>query len=110
MLRKFARKNDLCLFVVVHPTKMRKEKDSNKYPVPTMYDISGSAHWYNKADNGIVVYRDFDTNQTSVYIKKVKFRNYGRLGQINYRFDEASGNYIELSTAESTCREWFGGE
>ena len=25
---------------------------------PTMYDISGSAHFINKADNGVVVHRN----------------------------------------------------
>jgi twinkle protein len=95
-LRKFARKNELCLFVVVHPTKMHKEKDSTNYPVPTLYDCQGSSHWYNKADNGIVVYRNFEPDSTDVYVKKVKFRNYGELGMVSFNFDVKTGCYVEI--------------
>lgn len=109
-LRKFARKNNLCLWIVVHPTKMQRKKDTDAYPVPSMYDISGSSHWYNKADNGIVVYRDFDKNITEVYIKKVKYRHYGKLGVLKYSYDTRSGNFIEIDEKESEQTDWFGKE
>lgn len=99
-LRKFARKNGICLFVVAHPTKMYRQKDSDKYPVPTLYDISGSANWYNKTDNGIIVYRDFDFNLVQVYVKKVKYRNYGMIGHVNYTFDVDSGSYVEIPESD----------
>jgi hypothetical protein len=101
-LRKFARKNNLCIFIVVHPTKMYREKGSQVYPVPTLYDVSGSAHWYNKADNGLVIYRNFETKKesTDVYVKKVKFRNYGELGMVKFHFDKGSSNYEEFTEQE----------
>lgn len=94
-LRKFARKNNLCLFIVVHPTKLYKEKGTETYSVPTLYDVSGSAHWYNKADNGIVVYRDFINDVTEVFVKKVKFKNYGEIGGVSFKYQKDSGNYVE---------------
>ncbi|MGH8580609.1 MAG: toprim domain-containing protein, partial [Gammaproteobacteria bacterium] len=51
-IRTFARAHAVHVFVVSHPTKLVKHK-SGHYPVPTPYDISGSAHWRNKADNCI---------------------------------------------------------
>jgi twinkle protein len=97
-LRKFARKNKLCLFIVVHPTKMYKDKSETKYPVPTLYDIQGSANWHNKADNGIVVYRNFETGfeSTDVYAKKVKFRNYGEIGMVSFKYNKFTGCYEEI--------------
>jgi twinkle protein len=43
------------LFLVAHPTKIQKRKDTGKYEVPTLYSISGSAHFFNKTYNGICV-------------------------------------------------------
>jgi twinkle protein len=94
-LRKFARKNNICIFVVVHPRIMHREKGGPVSPVPTPYDIAGSANWYNKADNLLIVYRDFEADKTTVYIKKVKFRNYGELGEVDFWFDKKSGRYSE---------------
>lgn len=96
-LRKFARKNEICLFVVVHPTKMYKDKNTEDYPVPTLYDISGSANWYNKTDNGIIVYRNFAEGKesTDVYIKKIKYRNYGQLGMVRFNYLKDKGTYEE---------------
>src|SRR5690606_41025002 len=44
-------------WVVAHPKILQKKPDAAEYPVPTPYDVSGSAHWRNKADNCITVYR-----------------------------------------------------
>jgi hypothetical protein len=100
-LRKFARKNNICLFVIVHPTKMYRKPGQATYPVPTLYDISGSANWYNKSDNGIVVYRNFDNGIIDVYVKKVKFRSYGEIGKVEFQYVKSSGNFKEVTDAES---------
>lgn len=95
-MRKFARKFNIAIFLVVHPTKMHHYKDSETYPIPTLYDCSGSANFYNKADNGISVYRDFDNNITTIYVQKVKYRNYGELGESSFRFVGQCGGYEEI--------------
>jgi hypothetical protein len=94
-LRKFARKYMVCVILVAHPAKMYREKESSQYPVPTLYDISGSANYYNKADNGLVVYRDFNRNLVEVHVKKVKYRNYGHLDTVKFRYDVSTGTYSE---------------
>jgi len=100
-LRKFARKNNICIILVAHPAKMMRNKDSGKYPIPSMYDISGSANFYNKADNGIVVYRNFDENNVEVHIKKVKYKNYGQLGMVKFNYDVNTGLYTEVENEEN---------
>ena len=95
--RMFARKNDLWFGIVAHPTKMRKDPKTGDYPIPNLYDISGSAHWYNKADNGFIVHRDFEAKVTRVILQKVKFKYYGHPGEVEMKYDLASGRYSELT-------------
>ena len=59
-----------------------------------MYDISGSAHFFNKTHNGISVYRDFETNIVDVYVQKVKFSWLGQIGWCSFRFDTLTRQYI----------------
>src|SRR5439155_15869580 len=56
-VRVFARSRGIHVWVVVHPAKLYRDSNG-KYPVPTLYDCSGSANWRNKADNGICLWRD----------------------------------------------------
>lgn len=94
-LANFCEQYNVHCFLVAHPTKMRKQKDNpSKYEVPTLYDISGSANFYNKADNGICVYRDFDTNKSTVIVQKVKFQHWGETGYVEYNYDKYSGRYV----------------
>lgn len=91
----FCEAENVHAFIVVHPTKMRKNKDGMAYEVPTLYDCAGSANWYNKTDNGITIYRNFedDNKMTDVYITKVKFTHWGRTGMSRYFYDTISGRY-----------------
>lgn len=97
-LTAFAREKGLILFIVAHPTKMPKNKKTDKYEVPTLYDISGSSNWYNKAEVGIAVYREFSadferTEYTAVYVQKVKHKHWGRTGYIKFHFDPPSQRF-----------------
>lgn len=98
--RMFARKHEIAFWIVAHPFKMRKDPKTGDYPVPTIYDISGSAHWYNKADNAIVVYRDFAANLTRIIVEKIKFKYYGKKGEVEMKYDPASGRLNEAQTAD----------
>lgn len=68
--KKFAKKHGVFLIVVAHPAKMRPDKDG-KLPIPTLYDISDSAHWNNKADVGIVIHRE--ESHTICRVAKVRY-------------------------------------
>ena len=56
-LQNFAQRHDVLVILMAHPTKLTKNKDGI-YEAPSLYDISGSANFYNKADFGIVVHRN----------------------------------------------------
>lgn len=98
--RMFARKHEIGFWIVAHPFKMKKDPKTGDYPVPTIYDISGSAHWYNKADNAIVVFRDFANNVTRIIVEKIKFKYYGKKGEVDMKYDPPSGRLSEMSNSD----------
>ena len=94
-IRRFARKHDVHIFVIAHPTKLQKGLDG-KYPVPTPYDVSGSAHWRNKADNALSIWRDFEVvGKCEVHVQKIRFREVGKIGTVKFQFDIKTGRYHE---------------
>lgn len=94
---KLARTANAHIWLVVHPTKMYRDKDG-KRAVPTPYDISGSAHWYNKADNIITVHRDqADGSQdVEIHVQKVRFKHIGKQGMATLKWDKVTGRYFEM--------------
>lgn len=95
-LRSFMRSHGVHLWIVAHPTKLEKDKSGN-YPVPTPYDVAGSAHWRNKADNCITIWRDHaaNTDQVEIHVQKVRKKSVGRVGMVTLRYARATGNYFE---------------
>ena len=105
--RRWARERGVHLFIVVHPRKLEKDNKGN-YPVPTAWDLAGSAHWRNKADNILTYWRDFslEDGQAELHIQKVRFAYVGKaaLEPVTLQFhpgaktftaayDAACGNY-----------------
>ena len=101
-IRQFARRHGIHVWVVAHPAKLYRERDTGNYPVPTLYDISGSAHWRNKADNGLCVWRDFANRDTpvEVHVQKVRFRQVGKIGMARLRYEPATATYRDVSPHE----------
>jgi len=95
-IRKFGRDHQCHMVVVAHPTKLRK-LDDGSYPVATPYDISGSAAWFNKADNCISVWRDRSNpgSAVDVHIQKIRFRDVGKIGRLSFRYNEINGRWEE---------------
>ena len=84
-----------CLLVfVVHPRKMNRNPVTGITPRVEMYDINGSADFYNKADYGIIVERDKEVGVTRVYVDKVKFKHLGVGGMASFVYDPVSGRYL----------------
>lgn len=94
-IRTFARANQVHVWVVAHPTKLQKDRQTGVYPVPTPYDVSGSAHWRNKADNCIAIYRDVTDEgaPVQVHVQKIRKKANGRVGMVEFDYDRASGRY-----------------
>ena len=93
--KKLAQKYMVHIIVVAHPAKLQKNKDGT-YPIPSLYDISDSSHWFNKCDIGIIVHREGKT-ETIVKICKVRYWNIiGRPDEIKLTYDDYRGRF-ELS-------------
>jgi twinkle protein len=99
-IRCFARQHQVHVWLVAHPTKLQKGTD-NQYPVPTAYDIAGSAHWRNKADNILSVWRDVaaSDHRVQVHVQKIRFREVGRVGKVELVFDPLTGRFQK-------CQDW----
>lgn len=100
-LRMFARQTGIHIILIAHPRKMNKNING-EYEVPTAYDISGSAHFYNVADNILSVYREMPRDtvdsadlMSTVYVQKVKTKYTGEIGSVNFRFDKKTQRYLE---------------
>lgn len=109
-MKSFARRHGVHVFVIAHPTKLQRDKDGN-YPIPTPYDISGSAHWRNKPDNCITVWRDtqkdeqgHNTYYSEVHVTKVRWKQNGAIGKMALRWNPLNGIYTETALENHTNR------
>lgn len=94
-LIKFAKRLGVHLIIVAHPTKMSRGTDG-KYPEPTLYDISDSAHWYNKAVLGVVVHRE-GKDDTRIKTAKSKYHDIiGQPGSVMMHFCRDDGRFVEV--------------
>ncbi len=90
----FAKKYDVLVFIVAHPTKMYKGSDG-KIEEPTMYNIKGGGEWYDASYHGLLVHRDYDTKTVKAKVLKVKFQNLGENGAESYfKWEPRSGCFI----------------
>ena len=92
-LAMFCEVNKVHLFLVAHPTKISKDKQTGLHEIPNLYSISGSANFYNKTSNGMCVYRNYESHLTDVYIQKVKFKHWGTTGFVSWSWDRSTGRY-----------------
>lgn len=91
--RNFARSHQVHLWWVAHPFKL-KQRENGTYPVPDLYDISGSAHWKNKADMGVTVYREED--HVLIDVQKVRFKHCGQVGAHKMSFNISNNRYEDF--------------
>ena len=94
MITEFAVQHNCLVVLVAHPRKMNRNPVTNTTPRVEMYDINGSADFFNKADYGIVVERDKEVGVTRVYVDKVKFKHLGMGGMVTFAYDPVSGRYL----------------
>ena len=107
-IEMFAKKYDVLVFVVAHPTKMYKDKDG-KMEEPTMYNIKGGGEWYDASYHGILVHRDYEAKTVKAKILKVKFQNLGENGaECHFKWEPRSGCFIPHVNAvnENEAMPW----
>lgn len=90
----FAKKYDVLVIVVAHPTKMYKDKDG-KMEEPTMYNIKGGGEWYDASYHGLLVHRNYEDQTVKVKVLKIKFQNLGENGaECHFKWDPRSGGFV----------------
>lgn len=98
-LRWFARKFDVAIFIVIHPTKMNK-LDNGLYPVCDLYNCKGASEIFDKADMGLTVWRNELEDYAELHVTKIKFRHLGEKGKATFKFNTRNGRYVEIESAE----------
>lgn len=101
MMKRFARRYDVALWVIAHPAK--PQMTGAKLPIPGLYNISGSAHWANKPDYGFVVHRPKknlpddhpERNCIDVIVTKVRMGLPGKEGKVTLNYDWRTSTYHE---------------
>ena len=90
----FAKKFDVLVFIVAHPTKMYKD-GNGKIEEPTMYNIKGGGEWYDASYHGILVHRDYENRTVKAKVLKVKFQNLGENGaEAHFKWEPKSGCFV----------------
>lgn len=90
-LKRFARLYDCAVWLVAHP---RKPQMDGKLRIPTLYDLSGSANFANKADYGIVIHRErMDDTIVTVRVNKVRMGLPGKCGDVVLDWKHATSSY-----------------
>lgn len=68
-VKRFAKRHNVAVWIVAHPTKPQKGVNT----MPSLYDVSDSANWSNKADYGLVYHRkDKTKNEGELAVVKVR--------------------------------------
>ena len=103
-LRWFARKFDVAIFLVMHPTKMIKQ-ESGLYPVCDLYNCKGASEIFDKADLGLTVWRNEIDEYAELHVTKIKFRHLGEKGSAAFKFNIHNGRYVEIDSPEELKRQ-----
>ena len=94
-VRRFAQVHGVCVFFIAHPKNMARDKDGN-YPVPTGYDISGGANWFNKSDLGLTVHRNDPEKRVEAHVWKARRKEIGQKGIQYFTFNKIIGTYLDV--------------
>lgn len=85
-VKMFARETGCTMIMVAHPTKAANGRE------PTLADIEGSMHWFNKCDNGLIVKHNPGAKDTTVISAKVREQPYaGSPGHCIFLVDRDTG-------------------
>ncbi|XVE89437.1 hypothetical protein DITRI_Ditri19aG0201300 [Diplodiscus trichospermus] len=100
-IKRFAQHHSCHVWFVAHPRQLHHWIGAP----PNLYDISGSAHFINKCDNGIVIHRNRDpdagpVDQVQVCVRKVRNKVAGTIGDAFLSYDRVTGIYMDINEAQ----------
>jgi twinkle protein len=92
-LKAFGLRHGVNVWIIAHPAKPQPLKPGEKRPAPGPYDLSGSAHWANKADLGLTVHST-QAGLADLHLWKPRFRRFGVRGSVApMEFHQITGRY-----------------
>lgn len=90
-IKRFAQKFQVLFIIVAHPKKLGNGE------IPSLYDISDSAHFANKIEAGVVVHREDQVN--TIYVKKIRYQGViGEPGEARMLFNRTTRRFYPEST------------
>ncbi|KAL4011835.1 hypothetical protein IC575_028898 [Cucumis melo] len=107
-VKRFAHHHGCHVWFVAHPRQLQNWSGSP----PNMYDISGSAHFINKCDNGIVIHRNRDPENgpidlVQVCVRKVRNKVAGTIGEAYLEYNRVTGEFSDaagdMKLKKSSC-------
>lgn len=99
----FAKKYDVLVIIVAHPTKMYKDSNG-KIEEPTMYSIKGGGEWYDASYHGLLVHRNYEAKTVKVKVLKVKFQNLGQNGEeCHFKWEPRSGCFMPVKNPDMSA-------
>ncbi|XP_023000969.1 twinkle homolog protein, chloroplastic/mitochondrial [Cucurbita maxima] len=95
-VKRFAQHHACHVWFVAHPRQLQNWSGG----APNMYDISGSAHFINKCDNGIVIHRNRDPDSgpidlLQVCVRKVRNKVAGTIGEAYLAYNRVTGEFLD---------------
>ena len=92
-IKHFAKTHDVAFWIIAHPAKPVPGVKT----IPGLYDVSGSAHWANKAEYGLTYHRkNFDQNEAEIVVTKVRMGLPGKRGSVKVTFDFRNSTFREI--------------
>ncbi|KAI9198728.1 hypothetical protein LWI28_021268 [Acer negundo] len=97
-IKRFALHHSVHVWFVAHPRQLHQWVGGP----PNLYDISGSAHFINKCDNGIVVHRNRDPeagpmDRVQVCVRKVRNKVAGTIGDAFLSYNRVTGEFMDIN-------------
>lgn len=96
LLQSTARELQIILILLCHPTKNAEAVN--------IYSIKGSSSFAERADIGLTIWRDFETNETVLKVDKMRAGQRGKRGEevrykfSKYKFIETEGDGLPFPT------------
>ncbi|XP_019156440.1 PREDICTED: twinkle homolog protein, chloroplastic/mitochondrial isoform X2 [Ipomoea nil] len=96
-IKRFAQHHSCHVWFVAHPRQLHHWVGGP----PNLYDISGSAHFINKCDNGIVIHRNRDPEAgpldlVQVCVRKVRNKVIGTVGDAFLSYSRLTGEFVDI--------------
>lgn len=96
-MKRFARAYDVAVILVAHPRK--PDMTGGNAKPPTLYDISGSANFANKADYGVIIYRSSKDHPLVKFdVTKVRMGLPGIMGSTELQWDWQRSRYERVQS------------